>query len=69
MCNTTVCVCAQLYGPVERISSDVRMETASWAADSVTASETARMDRTKSAAKTVSGLCVNFEGNRLFFFS
>lgn len=48
----------QLYAPVDRISSNVMMETVSWAADSVTASETAQTDQTKSTAKTVCALCV-----------
>ena len=51
-------VCVQLYAPVEQISSNVMTETASWAADSVTASETAPMDQMNSAAKIVCALCV-----------
>lgn len=50
--------CRQLYAPVDRISSNVRMETVSWAADSVTASETAPTAQTKSTAKTVRALRV-----------
>ena len=59
-CVTQVCVCVsrQLYAPVDQISSNVMMETVSWAADSVTASETAVMDQTKSTAKTVCAVCV-----------
>lgn len=54
-----VCVCVwQLYKPVDRISSSVMMETVSWAADSVMASEIALMDQTKSTAKTVCAACV-----------
>lgn len=41
-----------LYALVDQISSNVMTATVSWAASSVTASETAPMERTKSAVKT-----------------
>jgi len=56
MCNTGACLW-QLYALVDQISSNVMTATVSWAASSVTASETAPMERTKSAVKTVRCVC------------
>lgn len=53
MCNTCLCPW-QLFAPVGRISSNVTMETASWAADSVMASETVQTDQTRQTVETVS---------------
>lgn len=66
LCVTRVCPW-QLFAPVDRISSNVMMETVFWAADSVTASETAPTDQTKSTAKTVSALCVSSLKKKLGF--
>lgn len=53
MCNTCLCPW-QLFAPVGRISSNATMETASWAADSVIASETVQTDQTRQTVETVS---------------
>lgn len=61
MCNSVIHVSlsvhaytAQLCALVDQISSSVKMETVSSAADNATASETVPMDLTKLTAKTVS---------------
>lgn len=56
MCNSCLCPW-QLFAPVGRISSNVTMETASWAADSVMASETVQTDQTRQTVETVSVVC------------
>lgn len=56
MCNTCLCPW-QLFAPVGRISSNATMETASWAADSVIASETVQTDQTRQTVETVSVAC------------
>lgn len=57
---TFIYVCSwQLSAVVDWISSNVMMEAVSWAAGSVTASETALMDQTKLAVRMVCAVCVH----------